>query len=108
VAGRVENLKPWPKGVSGNPGGRPRHDIAREIAQEVFENNREAIYAAMTRALLKGNAHTFKELCDRAYGKVNDKVEVTGRDGGPVEYKGLTEDELRDRIAQLKAEIGSE
>jgi hypothetical protein len=24
VMGKTENLKPWPKGVSGNPGGRPK------------------------------------------------------------------------------------
>jgi hypothetical protein len=44
VAGRVENLKPWPKGVSGNPAGRPKNDISVEIARAVFENNPEAIY----------------------------------------------------------------
>jgi hypothetical protein len=24
VAGRIENLKPWKPGESGNPGGRPK------------------------------------------------------------------------------------
>jgi len=62
----------------------------------------------MASVWMPSRAHTFKELCDRAYGKVSDKVELTGRDGGPVEYKGLSEDELRERIAQLKAEIGSD
>ena len=60
VAGRIENLKPWPKGVSGNPGGRPKRDLSSEIAQAVFENNPEAIYRAMTRALCKGDARVFK------------------------------------------------
>lgn len=36
VAGRIENLKPWPKGVSGNPGGRPKRDLSSEIAQGRF------------------------------------------------------------------------
>ena len=35
--GRVQNLKPWPKGVSGNPGGRPKRDLASEIAQGAEE-----------------------------------------------------------------------
>jgi hypothetical protein len=48
----------------------------------------------------------FKELCDRAYGKVSDKVELTGREGGPVEYRGMSEQELQERISQLRKELG--
>ena len=54
VAGRIQNLKPWPKGVSGNLRGRPKGDLSSEIARAVFENNAEAIYRAMARALCKG------------------------------------------------------
>jgi hypothetical protein len=27
--GPVENLRPWPKGVSGNPGGRPKGIVGK-------------------------------------------------------------------------------
>ena len=104
----VQNLKPWPKGVSGNAGGRPKNDVGREIAQAVLENNREAICRALRKALLRGNAYVFRVLADRAYGKVSHKVELSGRGGGPVEHRGMTEDELRARIKQLKAEIKAE
>jgi hypothetical protein len=77
MAGRVQNLKPFPKGVSGNPGGRPKNDLAKQIAQAVFEQNEEAIYIAMTKALLKGNAYTFKELAERAFGKLTNRMEIT-------------------------------
>ena len=76
MAGRIENLKPWPRGVSGNPSGRPRHDISAEIARAVFEQNPEAIYRAMLKALKKGNARTFAILAERAYGKVTTAVEM--------------------------------
>ena len=42
-------------GQSGNPGGRPKKDIEAEIAQRVFEENADAIYRAMLKALLKGD-----------------------------------------------------
>jgi hypothetical protein len=32
-----DNLKPWPKGTSGNPAGRPPTKILREIARELIE-----------------------------------------------------------------------
>ena len=72
MAGRIQNLKPWPKGVSGNPKGRAKDDISAELARAVFENNAEAIYRAMARRLIKGDVRAFKILAERAYGKVKD------------------------------------
>lgn len=76
MAGRIENLKPWPKGVSGNLAGRPKHDLSAEIGKAVFEHNPELIYRAMLKALKKGNARTFAILAERAYGKVTASVEI--------------------------------
>jgi hypothetical protein len=116
VGGRIQNLKPWPKGVSGNPAGRPKNDISVEIAQAVFENNPEAIYRAMVRRLKKGDARVFKVLADRAYGKVKENVELeVGASNAIVErlqagrqrvLTGLTEAELIQRIEQLQQELG--
>ena len=78
MAGRIENLKPWPKGVSGNYAGRPKRDLSAEIARAVFEQNPDLIYRAMLRALKKGNARTFAVLADRAYGKVTTRIELDG------------------------------
>ena len=76
---------PWPKGVSGNPGGRPKRDLAAEIARAIFEKNPKAIEDAMLRALRRGDANTFRVLAERGFGKLPQTKEVTGSDGQPVE-----------------------
>ncbi len=62
-------------GQSGNPGGRPRRDVAADLARAIFEKNEAVIYAAMMRAIKKGDAKVFSVLADRAYGKLTTKVE---------------------------------
>ena len=113
MAGRVQNLKPWPKGVSGNPAGRPKNDISVEIARAVFENNPEAIYRAMARRLMKGDARVFKVLAERAYGKVKQEAEGDSWEivvehlqaGRRRVAEGLSEAELRDRIEDLQRQL---
>jgi len=73
--GKATQFKP---GQSGNPGGRPKVDVAAEIARSVLEGNREAAINAFARALLKGNAYVFKELAERGYGKVSQEIVVSG------------------------------
>jgi hypothetical protein len=43
MAERIENLKPWKPGQSGNPGGRPKRDLTAEIARAIFGRDPEAI-----------------------------------------------------------------
>ena len=69
-------------GQSGNPGGRPKKDIVSEIAQRVFEENADAIYRAMLKALLKGDPEVFAVLADRAFGKLSQRVEIPGIERG--------------------------
>jgi hypothetical protein len=80
--GKATQFKP---GQSGNPGGRPKNDLAKEIAQAIFENEPEAIYKAFRKALLRGNAYTFKKLTERAFGKIKDAHVHTGGEGVPLE-----------------------
>jgi hypothetical protein len=100
---RIANIAPYrfQPGKSGNPGGRPKHDLAADIARAVFEQNAEALYRAYTRAALKGNAYAFKELADRAYGKLKERIE---HEVGP--YREATDEQIHQRIAELERKLG--
>ena len=62
----------WQPGKSANPGGVPKHDIAKEVAQAIFLNNPEMIYKAFCKILRRGNAYAFQVLADRAFGKLKE------------------------------------
>lgn len=72
--------KPWPKGISGNPGGKPGYDVAAKIARTVLEENQAAIYNGLAERAIEGNAYTFKELAERGYGKLKETIEHSGDD----------------------------
>ncbi len=78
----VANLKPFPKGVSGNPGGLPGTDLAALAARRFFEEHPEGI-ELMADDLKGFNAYAFSVLADRGYGKVREhqRIEHTGADG---------------------------
>jgi hypothetical protein len=71
----IKNLKPYVPGQSGNPGGRPKNDIAAEIARAIFANDGEAIYKAFAKSLRTGNAYAYSVLADRGFGKLKEKIE---------------------------------
>lgn len=99
--GNTQNLvAPWPKGVSGNPGGRPKKDLAAEIAEAVFSQNKEEIYRRMAKGLFKGNAYVFDVLAQRAFGKLKEIKEITHV------YQETPDAELSQRIADLERELG--
>ena len=50
----------WKPGVSPNPGGRPKRDLAAEIAEAIFVENRPALYAAYLKAALKATVISLK------------------------------------------------
>jgi len=81
------NLRPYPKGVSGNPGGLPGTDLAAVYARRLFERHPEGISDNLARELKGFNAYAFSVLADRGYGKVkgHQRVEHTGADGAPIE-----------------------
>jgi hypothetical protein len=88
-------------GKSGNPGGVPKHDIAKEIAQAIFANNADMIYAAYTKMLRKGNAYAYQVLSDRAFGKLKETIHA---EVSP--YREYTDEELQKRLHELEQKLG--
>jgi hypothetical protein len=77
--GKVENLRPWQPGQSGNPGGRPKRKPLTDAYARILdmtipgdEDGRtfaEAIALAMAKEAIKGKVHAATELADRVEGR---------------------------------------
>jgi hypothetical protein len=84
--GKNSNLRPWKKGTSGNPKGKPRGSRNRStIVRELLEADATdgaggTIADQLVRALVKkastGDVAAFRELMDSAFGKVRDEPEA--------------------------------
>ena len=112
--GRSQNLKPWSKGVSGNPGGRPKKtplaDACRELLSRPAPGDKtgrsyaDAIAEQLAKKALAGDIPAAREIADRAEGKARQAMEVSGPEGGPVEIGNMTDEQLDERITELLAE----
>lgn len=79
----IKNSKPWKKGQSGNPNGRPklpdiREALARVMADPVGGMTAlEATLEAIRQKALSGDVRAAELLLDRAYGKSAQTLDVT-------------------------------
>jgi hypothetical protein len=83
----LRNLKPYKKGMSGNPSGKPGYDVAARIARLVFDIEGPAIAAGMAKQLRSGNAYAYSVLADRAFGKIKNTTEISGPEGRAIELQ---------------------
>jgi hypothetical protein len=77
--GNIANLRPFPKGVSGNPSGRPKKLPLTESYERLLtptQANRLARKAIEQAA--KGSLGHLVEITDRVEGRVAQKHEVSG------------------------------
>ena len=81
-------------GQSGNPKGRPPKlprldDLLADILGEEKDGQTatEAILKRIRLQATQGNLKAAEMLLERAYGKARQAVEITGKDGAPIELK---------------------
>jgi hypothetical protein len=75
--------KRWPKGVSGNPGGKRKKTPITKMLEEIFDSKTDAseIKDSMALTLKSGRMAgilLLKEAADRLEGRVQDNINVTG------------------------------
>lgn len=120
---QLEALKPtqFQPGQTGNAGGRPKKtpitDELRRLLDEPYsgsEKRFEGLSNVCVLALrlyeiaLSGDLKAMQEIADRVEGKVVQRQEFAGPDGGAIPWLSMSREENEQRLAVLLAKAGYE
>lgn len=114
----TQNLRPWQKGRSGNPGGRPRRLPVTEALRLLLEETQlpkrahpsmtiaERIALRLARKATKDDKAA-AEVIDRVEGKARQRSEFSGPEGGPIPLElPNNREELERRIHEMLGAMG--
>jgi hypothetical protein len=124
--GRIENLRPWAKGVSGNPGGRPRKSPITDVLADMLQSSSaddpakrtyaEVIAEMLLKRACQGDIRAAREIADRVEGRPAQSVSVvteecsTCREGADElrrELESLTDEQLKVLSESLEPEFNA-
>lgn len=99
----------WPKGISGNPSGRPKDKpITEALRRKLLENDAKALNTLINVWVAKaqsGDIQAIKEITDRIEGKPLQQIETTVT---RTDISTLSDAEFADLIAAVRsAEAGN-
>jgi hypothetical protein len=89
------------KGISGNPGGRPRTKIFTDAIRRYLHNNpaeADKVAKAILGKMKAGDVSAFREVLDRVEGAVTNQVDLNVTEQGIVDRLNGA----RERLARLK------
>jgi hypothetical protein len=83
MAGRVQNLRPWKPGQSGNPGGRPKTAHISQALRTALANGKADEFAEILCAVASGRKKgtpvqlaALREIADRTEGRPHQSVNL--------------------------------
>jgi hypothetical protein len=99
MADRLDNLKKFEKGQTGNPNGRPKGARNRStILRELLDLNDQELLmhqAQIDKAIEQKDTNAYKAVLDSAYGAPVQQIEQTQTN---VDLSDLTTDEIKDLL----------
>ena len=105
-----KNLKPFEKGVSGNPSGRPKWKHVTEVMKQELDEDKLISMVHMVYDLaMEGNMRAVEFIADRLEGKVAQRVEVSTNDQ-PIkvfDFEGVDFDNDSDVIPLVESKISN-
>lgn len=103
-----ENLTQLPKGVSGNPSGRPVDYLTKAIRRKLDPETADSIATMLIERALKGDLRTIAFITDRAEGRAIGRQEVGKPGDFDKKLDEIPEDALETIVAtarKLKAVV---